>query len=363
MSGRNTFLTPHRGLAIALLSLFCLTLFILRPQEPAVFFLWLISLSLLVIRFRFEKTDAWLLVESALWIIVAVFIDKAFLLAYPLAMLLIYHGRHYALALPFLLWLVFAFLDFEVLGAAFFVSVSGILLKEWKAAQETAQKRVDTHREQIHGFEREREYLLANQEEVSRMSALSERDRIAQQLHDDLGHELTGALLALRAFEVKEPESSKNDSFRSLQGRLEASLAKLRETVENTKTEEELGFERFRDILQNFDYCPLEQTRRGDIEAITPMHWHLLASVVKEALTNVQKHSRASKVEIDLYVDASIVRLLVKNDGIREQEGKDGTGLRFMRRRLEGVGGTLSIHADYHFTIVCVIPLRLEGTI
>ncbi len=356
---KSVAITYRQGLWAAMLGLFAIIIFILRPQTPAVFLLWLAALGSIVVRFRFNNTKG-LLVELAVWVFLALLIDGIFLLAYPVAMLLIYEGRWPAAAAPIMLWLVFAPFDAAPLAAALYAVGTGLLLYGWHLSQYSAQQELDAHRERLYGYEREREDLLETQDGISRLSVLTERDRIAQKLHDDLGHELTGANLALRAFEVKCPDSAGEPSFQSIKEKLEASVEQLRESVELNRPEESLGDERFRKLIERFDFCPLDHRRNGTFEKLTPTHWHLMASVLKEAFTNVQKHSRATRVEVELYADETLVRLLVRNDGVQSESAPAGMGLRFMRRRLEGVGGTLSVHTDYHFTLVCVIPITFE---
>ena len=55
-----------------------------------------------------------------------------------------------------------------------------------------------------------------------------------------------------------------------------------------------------------------------------------------------------------------MVRLLIKNDGVTSHTKGAGSGLKYMRRRIESLGGVLSLRKDYHFTLICVLPLTLE---
>ena len=59
-----------------------------------------------------------------------------------------------------------------------------------------------------------------------------------------------------------------------------------------------------------------------------------------------------------LLVDENIVRLIVKNNGVREHKRKDGMGLLYMRRRIEAFGGNMSIQRAENFSLVCVLPLK-----
>jgi two-component system, NarL family, sensor histidine kinase DesK len=76
---------------------------------------------------------------------------------------------------------------------------------------------------------------------------------------------------------------------------------------------------------------------------------HLLAMVVREATTNVLRHSQAQHAELAYRVDDGVVRLRVRNDGADEPEGADqaddaaaGTGLRGLAERLRSAGGELT---------------------
>ncbi len=354
------YFSPLIGLGFSLTALYVWILMMLRPQDPAVFSLWMLSLVVLVARFRFHEFQKGLLLELIAWLILSFFVDTAFLLSLPTAMVALYSGKTYALFYPMFMWAAFSLFVFEALLPVLFTIVVGVILYGWSVTRDALNKQVDIHREKLYDFEQERQYLLENQGEISRLSTLTERDRIANQLHDDLGHELIGALMALRALEVQDSPAKESESFQKLKKRITRSVEQLKKTVENTKSEEEIGSDRFKHVLKSFAYCPVEHTRKGSIDTLSPMHWHLLTSVLKEAFTNVQKHSHATLVNVDLEVDASVARLAVKNDGIQTNSYKTGMGLRYMRRRLEGVGGALSIQKDYYFKLVCVIPLEME---
>nr|BFE85665.1 hypothetical protein GCM10020093_082660 [Planobispora longispora] len=91
---------------------------------------------------------------------------------------------------------------------------------------------------------------------------------------------------------------------------------------------------------------PLPQTGR-----------HLMGLVVREATTNVLRHSRARHAEADYRVTAGMVRLRVSNDGAVPPREGTGTGLRSLAERLEG-GGTLTWKRDGdRFELVASLPV------
>jgi two-component system sensor histidine kinase DesK len=85
---------------------------------------------------------------------------------------------------------------------------------------------------------------------------------------------------------------------------------------------------------------------------------HLLGLVVREATTNVLRHSRARAVEVDYRLTDGLVRLRVRNDGATGPPGSGaGTGLRTLADRLRAAGGELTWeHEHGSFVVAACLP-------
>ncbi|MGI5373466.1 sensor histidine kinase [Streptomyces sp. CA-251387] len=85
---------------------------------------------------------------------------------------------------------------------------------------------------------------------------------------------------------------------------------------------------------------------------------HLLGLVMREATTNVLRHSRAGHAEVDYRIADGRARLRVSNDGVEEHPAAlDGTGLRTLAERLKAAGGELTWHRDSdRFTVTATLP-------
>ena len=91
----------------------------------------------------------------------------------------------------------------------------------------------------------------------------------------------------------------------------------------------------------------------------------VLVPVVREAVTNILKHSRASYCVLEMTADASLLRLLISNDGSDDADrapmaapGRTGNGLRNLAARLEAAGGHLDTkREDGTFSLAAEIPL------
>ena len=196
---------------------------------------------------------------------------------------------------------------------------------------------------------------------AARLAQMNERARIAQEIHDHVGHEITGASIALQAA-VKLYE--KNDAragelLAQCQTRLESASAHLRETVHNLRPAQTPGPPALEALCASFDFCPVRFTAAGDME--NAAHWDLLAANLKEALTNVSRHSSAGLVTVKLDGNANYIRMVVADDGKPGKPFKPGLGLSGMRERVRAAGGTLTVNAGEGFSIVCVLPKVRDG--
>ncbi|MEU7475400.1 sensor histidine kinase [Lentzea sp. NPDC042327] len=95
----------------------------------------------------------------------------------------------------------------------------------------------------------------------------------------------------------------------------------------------------------------------GDSVALPTSVEVVLLRTAQEALTNVLRHSGASRVDVVLRFDADGVSLEVRDDGRGFGDAPEGFGLRGMRARLEQVGGRLSLSSDEGASVLVEVPL------
>ena len=167
---------------------------------------------------------------------------------------------------------------------------------------------------------------------------VAERERVARDVHDVLGHSLTAlsvkAELAARLIDI-DPARAKEE-LESIQATARQALAEVRATV---------GGLRAGNLEAELAAAPLVladagvSTRVvGEVADTDPRHRALLAWVLRESVTNVVRHARAESVVIELGPRG----IAVTDDGAG-LAGPEGNGLRGMRERVGGVGGTLTL--------------------
>jgi signal transduction histidine kinase len=194
-----------------------------------------------------------------------------------------------------------------------------------------------------------------------------ERKRLARELHDETGQALTSILLGLRSVEEAAGEE-----------RRRAAVEELRELVRSTLQDvRQLAVELRPTALDDFGLVPAlerllatfsESTGIAtDLEAplqerLPPELETALYRIVQEALTNIVKHARATRVSIVLTRKPSSISAVIEDDGVGFELGSvraDGLGLVGMRERVALLGGRLAIEStpDAGTTLLAEVPL------
>lgn len=341
------------------LLLLALTWLLGRGGEAGVILLLFLAVMALA-RWRFAMPGWAALIDMAACLAAIPFWEEArFGLAIPLfeGMLA---GRLW-LALPVLIALIgYGEVSLPLVAVLAQAAFAGLAIRGWSMQTSRYRQEADRTRQEKYELDHLRHELLAANVQSARMAELTERHRIAQLLHDDAGHELTAALLALQAFEQlrREGDPQADDMFLQARRRLSDGMERLRTTVHNMIPTWAIGLSRLEDICRDYAGCPVRFAVNGDTTKVPAYLWSMLEACLKEALTNVSRHADASKVDVDLDVGVRIVRLCVKDDGKGGAGVVPGIGLRNLRQRARAVGGSVTTDASDGFCLVCVLPLN-----
>lgn len=224
--------------------------------------------------------------------------------------------------------------------------------------EESFRKVYDQERQSRYSLEEAKFRLMTSARDVAHLAEIKERNRIAREIHDSLGHNLTGILLQLQVV-VKTLDRDENKARELLDASvisLAESVNLLRETVYNIRPREKLGLEYFEKVISNFRFCPVDFQHSGDISSLSPRHTEIISSLLKEALTNASRYSRATRVEIRLEVRSNIVRLYFKDNGVGCGKVQEGLGISGMKERVRNAGGSITINSTDGFMIVGILP-------
>lgn len=200
--------------------------------------------------------------------------------------------------------------------------------------------------------------LVRSREDVRRVAAYAERERIGRDLHDLLGHTLS--MIALKSelagkLIERDPQAARREidqvtqSARQTLEQVRTAVAGIRSAV----LASELASAR---LLLHLAEVDLRQDV-DELPDLPPAIESALAMSVREAATNVQRHAHASRVDIRLHPSDGGLALRIRDNG-RGGDMRAGTGLSGMRERIEQLGGRLQVDGSDGTTLDIWLPLE-----
>lgn len=354
--GRGRAASAWRMLHVLALALIWLTV----EASPSAFAVLLLLLLLIVLRWRFRLPWWTVLLDGVACAGLSVLTDLA---VYGLALVLFECAlagrlRWLTLALPSVLLPAFSVAVFLYAAQAAFI---GYVLHRGRRKEQRYRQELDEQRRARHELERLRGELLEANQAAAQQAELLARYRMSRQLHDHLGHDLTGAELALQAYAwVDDPEEGEK-LLAEVRQRLARSTVQLRNMVHNTTPTGRIGVELLEQVIADYRGPQITYTRSGDMQRVSAYVWPYLESLLKEALTNVARHSDATRIRIALDVNPQLVRLLIHDNGKTMTPHEASGGLRSLQMRARAMGGSLSVGYDNGFLLVSVILLDRGG--
>jgi two-component system sensor histidine kinase DesK len=199
-------------------------------------------------------------------------------------------------------------------------------------------------------------------EEIERLATLAERERIARDLHDLLGHTLSVIVvkseLAARLVE-REPERA-GAEMHDVERIGREALSEVRAAVAGYRAQGLRG--ELEGARRALDAAGVEATIEAELPSLPIAAESALAFALREAVTNVVRHAGARHADIRIGVEGSDVVLEVTDDG-RGGSESEGAGLTGMRERVAALGGSVR-HDGASGTLVRVtLPVEVATTV
>lgn len=195
---------------------------------------------------------------------------------------------------------------------------------------------------------------------VAELATTRERNRLARDIHDTLGHFLTVVNVQLEkalAFRDKKPQEA-DQAISNAKRLASEALQDVRRSVGALRTTQELPefTPSLHELVEHVrsDTCTVELDREGDETSFSAQGLLALYRAAQEGLTNIQRHAGASHIWIDLRFGEQEAALVLRDNGhgfdtAKWQQGEPGRdggyGLQGVQERLELVGGNLQIES------------------
>ena len=274
---------------------------------------------------------------------------------------------------PFLVFVAGRVPGTPVLALVPVICALAALLALRTTEEETTRARLhamrDDLREKVLALQDANARLLQAQDHELRAAALSERTRIAREIHDGVGHVLTRLLLRVKALQVTHrDEPGVVADLATLDSDLGEALDSMRRSVHALSEE---GEELATSLNLLGSRCGIAKV---DVDCSTqteppPAVARCVAAVVRETLTNAARHGRAASARVAVTDYPAFWQVTVDNDGIvppgdetlLDGGGNAGLGLRSMTERVEALGGRVRITPRPRFTVFATIPKDAAG--
>jgi signal transduction histidine kinase len=221
----------------------------------------------------------------------------------------------------------------------------GLTLTIAMAAAAAQEQRLRIRLEQSH------QQLRVYADQVADLSTAAERNRVARDIHDSLGHHLTTIAVLVenaRAFRERDPAAA-DEALREAHRSTRQALDDVRQSVRTLRA----GAPAFRLSSALSELVRQVGAGRpsislqvgGDESGYDESTLMTLYRAAQEGLTNARRHAQASTVTVNLALDATGAQLVVADDGCGLLSGQNGFGLLGMRERVELAGGRVDVHS------------------
>jgi len=200
--------------------------------------------------------------------------------------------------------------------------------------------------------------LLAEaQDNEIHLATLRERNRIAREIHDNVGHMLTRSLLQSGALLVINKDEALREPLTSLRDTLDTAMTSIRQSVHGLHDDsvdlKKLAADSLSAVSERFD-TRLEYDVSGDIPGKKKM---CIAGVVRESISNAAKHSAGDRLTVVIREHPGFYQVMIEDNGPCDEIKETGIGLKNMSDRARNEGGRITFTPSAEgFRVFMTIP-------
>ncbi|NOU75943.1 hypothetical protein GC098_32135 [Paenibacillus sp. LMG 31458] len=252
-----------------------------------------------------------------------------------------------------------------ILNAVLFFAI-GLSLQRVVTSNEKTEKLLAENQRQYHLIHEQNNALEQYANQIEQLTLLEERNRMARELHDTVGHTFTSVIMGMDAVSylietVPDKAKEKLDVLRSV---TRNGLEEVRRSIHQMVPEGDMLLSQQLTRLANefalHTGTQIRFTTVGDEFDIPKQTKLSLIRCLQESLTNAKRHGRASTVEVTLTYSDDLVDIRIEDDGVGTEQLKVGFGINAMQERIFALQGTLQVSSTIgQGTVVhCSIPAK-----
>lgn len=215
----------------------------------------------------------------------------------------------------------------------------------------------DESTEVTNGLKMRQRELMKRQDYEIHLATLRERNRIAREIHDNVGHMLTRSILQVGALEVAYRDKPVSGQLQEVNSTLNEAMNSIRSSVRDLH-DESLDLEQsVKDILKELSKH-FSVRLDYDLPAMIPRNVkYCLLAITKEAVSNINHHCNGDRVDIVYREHPAFWQLAIDDNGTDfHSGGNSGIGLLNMEERVEVLNGQIHFSTKRGFGIMVMIP-------
>jgi two-component system, NarL family, sensor kinase len=233
-----------------------------------------------------------------------------------------------------------------------------------EVGREDLQELYDELRRKHYELDEARKRMFEYAQKVEDSAQAEERNRIAREIHDDLGHKLIRLKMMLEAvLHIMPAQPDKGlELIRQVRDQLTDSMETMRKTVRRLKPDDadiqSWSLDRLMEELSHEPGFRIRYRVTGRPVPLYPSCEIVLYRNAQEAITNAIRHGKADELDVELcYADTSLSLTVSNNGALPQSLNQRGLGLSGMEERTRLLGGELAFEMDGRFAVTTRIPL------
>lgn len=205
--------------------------------------------------------------------------------------------------------------------------------------------------------------LIKNQNYEIRLATLNERNRIAREIHDNVGHLLSRSILQIQAMKLINDPELINEGLESLGESLGSAMTSVRQSVHDLHDDSiDLNIS-FRELIRPLKEKGIDIDYECQYISVPNDIKKCVIGILKEGISNMIRHSSADHAEIVFREHPAFYQLIIKDNGrCSEKIDENGIGLSNMKARVDELEGIINITSGQKgFRIF--VSIRKKGSI
>lgn len=209
-------------------------------------------------------------------------------------------------------------------------------------------------------LEEKNKHLLEKQDYEIYNATLKERNRIAREIHDNVGHMLSRAILLVGAIRTISKDENLSSSLGTLSDTLDTAMNNIRTSVHDLHDESVNLKDVTEGLISSFAFCPV--SLEYDMGNVVPREVkYCFIAILKEGLANVERHSNATHVSILVREHPGLYQLMIHDNGTKKGTlYGNGIGLTNMKDRVDSLNGSIQITQEDGFRVFITLPKKVE---